>query len=90
MKAFFYSVMFLCAIVSGGMKVYSDYEYEHRPMAMVDYVVEQGDTIYGIATKIATPRDNINEISYEIITANNIKQSYIYPGQVIKVPTPKE
>lgn len=54
----------------------------------VDYVVKDGDTLWSVACKICSNNSNIylqNVIS-DIGTINNIKDSTIYKGQIIKIP----
>lgn len=55
-----------------------------------NYTVSSGDTVYSIATDIARKhadkRIDINRLAYDIKQANNIRDGYIVPGQVLKVP----
>ena len=54
-----------------------------------EYVVESGDTIYGIAQSI-TPNDmDYRKTEYDITKVNNIKNALLHPGQTIFVPVYK-
>ena len=51
-----------------------------------DYVnVQQGDTLWSIASDYAAARD-IRQVIYEISRLNNIHNSPIHPGDIIKIP----
>ncbi|MFZ5639152.1 MAG: cell division suppressor protein YneA [Bacillota bacterium] len=48
--------------------------------------VKKGDTIWEIARDNKNGGTDIEEVIYAIKQANKIKNSGLYPGQVIKVP----
>lgn len=52
------------------------------------YEVNDGDTVWTIAEKIAKPDEDMRVIVYDIIHDNNLKDAMITPGQelVIRVP----
>ncbi|MCX7903986.1 MAG: LysM peptidoglycan-binding domain-containing protein [Caloramator sp.] len=55
----------------------------------VNYIyvtVESGDTLWKIAKKHKTDKQDIRKLVYEIRKANNLESLIIYPGQTIKVP----
>lgn len=54
------------------------------------YEVEEGDTVWDIASRIATPREDVREIAYDIIKENNIKNAVITPGQVLIIRVAKQ
>lgn len=54
------------------------------------YEVEAGDTVWDIASRIATPREDVREIAYDIIHDNNIKNAVITPGQVLIIRVTKQ
>nr|DAH24406.1 MAG TPA: LysM domain [Caudoviricetes sp.] len=50
------------------------------------YTMEPGDTIYQVASRIATPRDNINELTWQILEDNGIEDpGTVQPGKVITI-----
>lgn len=49
--------------------------------------VNPGDTVWQIAAKYATDKDDIREIIYNIRQINKLNNNaQVYPGQVLKVP----
>lgn len=59
---------------------------EEAPAETITRTVEAGDTVYTIAAEVATPRDNINYLSWKICQDNNIKDpGNIQPGTVITI-----
>lgn len=42
------------------------------------YTMEEGDTIYQVAARIATPKEDINELTWRILEDNHIED----PGSV--------
>lgn len=52
------------------------------------YEVDQGDTVYDVATMVATPEDDINKLSWQICRDNHIKNGLIQPGQVLRIRIP--
>jgi nucleoid-associated protein YgaU len=54
------------------------------PVARV--IVQQGDTLWGIATQYGPPREDVRSIVYRIQQANRLDTSLIHPGDVLLVP----
>ena len=49
--------------------------------------VKPGDTVWQIASKYATPKDDVREVIYEIRRINKLdNNAHVYPGQALKVP----
>ncbi|WP_021171106.1 Cell division suppressor protein YneA [Sporomusa ovata DSM 2662] len=49
--------------------------------------VKSGDTVWQIASKYATPKDDVREIVFEIRRINKLdNNASVYPGQALKVP----
>ncbi len=49
--------------------------------------VKPGDTVWQIAAKYATPKDDVREVVFEIRRINKLDNSAkVYPGQTLKVP----
>lgn len=49
------------------------------------YTVEEGDTVYAVAARMARPRDDINRLAWEICRDNGVRQGMIYPGQELVI-----
>lgn len=59
---------------------------EEATAETITRTVEAGDTVYGIAAQVATPKDDINYLSWKICQDNNIKDpGNIQPGTVITI-----
>lgn len=65
--------------------VYAAVPTEKEEFHTIPYEIQEGDTIYGIAEKFATPTENINKKTYEIRVKNNLNSANIEPGKVIYV-----
>ncbi len=49
--------------------------------------VKYGDTLWGIASRYATEKDDIRQLTYAIMEINKLNQNaQIYPGQILKIP----
>lgn len=49
--------------------------------------VKSGDTVWGIATKYVTDKDDIRDLSHAIKQLNGLNNNMqIFPGRVLKVP----
>lgn len=49
--------------------------------------VKPGDTVWQIATKYASPKDDIRDVIFEIRKINKLdNNANVYPGQVLKIP----
>jgi nucleoid-associated protein YgaU len=53
----------------------------------IDVVVRPGDTIWKIAKKYTDDERDIREVIYVISKINEIDNSMIYSGQVLKIPS---
>ena len=56
-----------------------------QPMQVETVVVEQGDSLWGIASRYADGRD-VREVICEIKTFNSMEQADLYPGMVLEIP----
>ncbi|GAV24779.1 hypothetical protein ciss_07120 [Carboxydothermus islandicus] len=56
------------------------------PANTQEIVVEKGDTLWGIAKELNIPGKDIRVVIEEIRILNNLEDSTIYPGQILKVP----
>lgn len=59
---------------------------EESPAETITRTVEAGDTVYGIAAQVATPKDNINYLSWKICRDNCIENpGDLQPGTVLVI-----
>lgn len=59
---------------------------EGSPAETITRTVEAGDTVYGIAAQVATPKDDINYLSWKICQDNNITApGSLQPGTVLVI-----
>lgn len=64
---------------------------QEEPEPMVTYVaeVQEGDTVWDLAEKLARPEDDVRRIAWEIRKQNGIRDARnIQPGQVLHVSVP--
>lgn len=66
---------------------YAVYAYQPTPKQEATYLitVNEGDTVWSIASRVATDKEDVREIVYNIIHDNHIKNANIQPGQELKV-----
>ncbi len=51
-----------------------------------EFLVEPGDTLWGIARKNLPSNMDIRQYVYEIAKVNEVENSIIYPGKVLLLP----
>ncbi|WP_077367578.1 cell division suppressor protein YneA [Anaerosalibacter sp. Marseille-P3206] len=88
-KRFIVSILFIISIsliitiiLTSKNKVYSS-KYEKK---YVEVTIKRGDTLWSIALNNKPENYDTREIVYEIMMANNLEDSNLNPGDVIKVP----
>lgn len=72
-------VLVCSGVVMGAAAATSDDRIEYR------YEVQSGDTVYDIASRMATKKDDVNYIAWSILQDNNLKDAVIVPGQEIVI-----
>ncbi len=88
-KRFLLSIMVMITIslivtttITSRNKAYST-KYDDR---YLEVTIKRGDTLWSIALNNKPDYYDTREIVYEIMIANNMKDSKISPGDVIKIP----
>ena len=79
----FISVLFSILVFApiATLKAYS------KDIPRFDYInVTEGDTLWSIASCYTTDDKEIREVIHKVSELNNIHNSLIYPGDIIKIP----
>lgn len=71
-----------CLLFAG----YSLKTVDYKDYQMQTVVVNNGDTLWDIASKFTGEKEDVREVMYRISRANDLNAKYVYPGQVLKVP----
>jgi LysM repeat protein len=84
---FLFLILTIISIFAIGFRIFevSAAEKELKTAETVEYLVQKGDTLWGIAEKTGFNVD-IREIVYRIKVLNNLDSSTIYPGDVLLIP----
>jgi Tfp pilus assembly protein FimV len=61
---------------------------EAPPGPAVEYVVQQGDTLWEIASEHTDPGEDVRPLVLEIKERSEITSSSLQPGQVLQIPIP--
>ena len=85
MKTHHMAVALLIMATVAGAGVYANGTPEPEKIPY-QYTMTAGDTIYQVAARIATPKENINELTWRILKDNGIQDAgTVQPGQVITI-----
>lgn len=80
----FLSILFISILVFASMATLNAYS---KDIPQYNYItVEDGDTLWSIATNYSHSNTDIRKLVYEISSENGIYNASIYPGDVIKIP----
>ena len=79
----FIVVIFITFIFVKNNKVYSSI-YEKK---YIKIKIEEGDTLWNIAIKTMPEEYDVRKMVFEIMELNQMENPYIYPGDLIKVPS---
>lgn len=74
-------VMIIFSLVSNNKVHSSVYEINYTEVRVRD-----GDTLWNIALAYLPEKTDIRKVIYDIKKFNNMNNSYIYPGDIIKIP----
>lgn len=73
--------MIIFSLVSNNKVHSSIYEVNYTEVRVVE-----GDTLWNIALAYLPENTDIRKVIYDIKRFNNMSTSYIYPGDIIKIP----
>lgn len=59
---------------------------EGPPLPTVEYVVVEGDTLWGIASGVTGPDEDVRNVISDIREASGLRTSVIHPGQILLIP----
>lgn len=84
--SFLITILAICSIVIisffARRSVHSlSYDIEYHQVEVV-----KGDTLWNIALSYLTEGIDVRKLIYDINELNEIESSYIYPGDIIKIP----
>lgn len=82
MKAILLAFSIACLLFAG----YSLKTVDYKDYQMQTVVVNNGDTLWNIASRFTGEKEDVREVMYRISRANDLNAKYVYPGQVLKVP----
>lgn len=83
------SIIIITMIIIGTFSIITN-DFKASAIKEVNYIkveVKSGDNIWKIAREYRTDDQDIRELVYKIIKVNNIKNSLVYEGQVLQVPS---
>lgn len=55
------------------------------PVIEYRYTVQEGDTVWDVASYVATDKEDVRDIVRTIIRDNNVKDAVIQPGQELVI-----
>jgi hypothetical protein len=88
-KAIVSAAVFLILLTSFFMMGTNASEQSPAPAAIGEreIVVSTGDTLWGIASQVSNPSDDIRFVVYLIKDRNNLSNTNLTPGQKLIIPT---
>ncbi len=63
--------------------------YSNRYNDYIEIEVNKGDTLWSIAKEYGSEKQDIRKTIYYLKKENNLKSSYIYIGQILKISSNK-
>ena len=82
MKVILLTFSVACLLFAG----YSLKAVDYKDYQMQTVVVNNGDSLWDIASRYTGEKEDVREVMYRISRANDLNVKYVYPGQVLKVP----
>ena len=81
---FFATLMITSFLVTGIVYAYDHNQKSEQPY--IEVMVKSGDTLWLLAKPYYNNKGDFREFLYNIKNYNNLENSMIYPGQIIKIP----
>ena len=78
--------LLLAALSAVFLMIGGSAQADEPSMAPVEYVVESGDTLWGIATANAGPDQDVRRLVADIARLSEVEAGSIFPGQVLLIP----
>lgn len=83
-------ILIVAAVVvlalSGLADLYVNSTAAFHPARHLEYVVEQGDTLWAIAARFGPPQLDPRTYIHQIRKLNGLASANIHPGQVLRLP----
>lgn len=79
-------ILLLAAVCVVFLVIGGSAEADIPPAPPTEYVVETGDTLWGIASAHAAPGEDLRRLVTDISRTSGIEPGSIFPGQVLQIP----
>lgn len=80
-------VLLLAAVCAVFLMIGGPAEADIPTPEPIEYVVEPGDTLWEIASAVASPEQDVRRLVQDISVLSGIDAASIFPGQILLIPT---
>ncbi|MBU5437630.1 LysM peptidoglycan-binding domain-containing protein [Tissierella sp. MSJ-40] len=84
--AFLISLLVVIAIIFLSLLSNNKAYSSNYKTAYIEVAIKEGDTLWNIALKHLQEKQDLRKLIFEIKQFNEMESSYIYPGDIIKIP----